>query len=195
MKTYKNLYSQVLSFENLYCAYRAARKGKRENPAVSDFEFNLESNLLRLQNELLTQTYSPGAYTNFYVHEPKRRLVSAAPFRDRVVHHALCKVIEPVWERRFIYHSYACRVGKGTHKALDQCQSWVRQYRFSMHGDIVKYFPAIDHQINNWNNLRSANRNNNNPDNRNNNIGFRLVSPKLKRMDGFPLLNRLLSRP
>jgi retron-type reverse transcriptase len=92
-------------------------------------------------------TYTPGSYTNFYIYEPKKRLISAAPFRDRVVHHALCRIIEPIWERRFIHHSYACRVGKGTHRALDQCQRWVRRYQYAFHGDIVKYFPAIDHQI------------------------------------------------
>ncbi|NJN98903.1 MAG: hypothetical protein HC875_34820, partial [Anaerolineales bacterium] len=83
----------------------------------------------------------------FFIYEPKRRLVSAAPFRDRVVHHALCRVIEPIWEARFISTSFACRVGKGTHKALDQAHAWVRQYRYAFQGDIVKYFPSIDHQI------------------------------------------------
>jgi RNA-directed DNA polymerase len=147
VKTYKNLYPQICSFETLCQAYRLARRGKRDRQAVADFEFNLESSLLRLQEELRSQTYHPGAYHNFYIFEPKRRLVSAAPFRDRVVHHALCQAIESVWEARFIHHSYACRVGKGTHAALDQAQAWVRQYRYAFHGDIVKYFASIDHQI------------------------------------------------
>lgn len=147
MKTFKNLYRQIWSFENLYQAYRLARRGKRDRAAVSDFEFNLEARLLELQAELQMQTYRPGEYHNFYIFEPKRRLVSAAPFRDRVVHHALCSVIEPIWEPRFIYHSYACRVGKGTHAALNQAQTWARQYAYVFHGDIVKYFPSIDHQI------------------------------------------------
>ena len=127
VKTYKNLYSQIHTFANLYPSYRAARRGKRDRPAVASFEFDLEHNLLEIQTELQEQSYLPGAYTNFSIYEPKRRLVSAAPFRDRVVHHALCNVIEPIWEPRFIHHSYACRVGKGTHKALDQCQTWLRQ--------------------------------------------------------------------
>ena len=147
MKTYKRLYPQICSFENLYKAYRQARRGKRQREAVASFEFDLENNLLRLQEELRAQTYQPGSYHNFYIFEPKRRLVSAAPFRDRVVHHALCQVIEPIWEARFIHHSYACRVGKGVHKALDRCQAWVRQYAYAFHGDIVKYFPSIDHLI------------------------------------------------
>lgn len=147
MKTYKNLYPQIYNFSNLYAAFRAARKGKRTRPAVALFEFELESNLLGLERDLRDQTYRPGAYTNFYIQQPKRRLISAAPFRDRVVHHALHQIIEPVWEARFIHHSYACRTGKGTHLALDQAQTWVRQYRYAFHGDIVKYFPSIDHWI------------------------------------------------
>jgi len=91
VKTYKGLYRQVYAFENLYIAFRRARRGKRDRPAVAAFEFDLERNLLRLQEEVRAQTYRPGAYTNFYIREPKRRLVSAAPFRDRVVHHALCR--------------------------------------------------------------------------------------------------------
>jgi RNA-directed DNA polymerase len=146
-KSYKNLYPQVHSFTNLYLDYRAARKGKRDQTAVASFEFDLEQNLLQLERELQSQTYRPGPYTHFTITEPKTRLVSAAPFRDRVVHHALCRVIEPLWEARFIATSFACRVGKGTHQALDQAQAWVRGYRYALKGDIVKYFPAIDHQL------------------------------------------------
>ncbi len=147
MKTYKNLYPQVYTFENLYLAYRAARRGKRARVDVAAFEFDMELHLLRLETELREQTYRPGPYHNFIIHEPKRRLVSAAPFRDRIVHHALCRVIEPIWEARFIHTSYACRVGKGTHAALDQAQAWARRYRYAFHGDIVKYFPSIDLEI------------------------------------------------
>jgi RNA-directed DNA polymerase len=147
MKTYKNLYPQIHNFGNLYIAFLAARKGKRGQVAVASFEFDLEHNLLQLEAELRDQTYRPAPYTNFYIYEPKRRLVSAAPFRDRVLHHALCQVIEPIWEARFIHTSFACRKGKGNHRALDQCHAYVRQYRYAFQGDIVKYFPAIDHQI------------------------------------------------
>jgi len=79
-----------------------------------------------LQRELHGHTYRPGPYVNFYIHDPKRRLISAAPFRDRVVHHALCNLIEPIFERSFITDSYANRVGKGTHRALDRCQQFAR---------------------------------------------------------------------
>ncbi len=147
MKTYKNLYPQIYAFASLYLAFRRARRGKRDRVAVASFEFDLEHNLLALQSDLRDQTYGPGSYTDFYVYEPKRRLVSAAPFHDRVVHHALCQIIEPIWEARFIHTSFACRAGKGTHRALDRCHAWVRQYGYAFQGDIVKYFPSIDHQI------------------------------------------------
>lgn len=92
MKTYRHLYPQVWAFDNLHAAYRAARKGKRGKVPAASFEFDLEANLIRLQNELRARTYRPGSYHGFYIHEPKRRLISAAPFRDRVVHRQLCLV-------------------------------------------------------------------------------------------------------
>ena len=147
MKTYKNLYSQVWAWDNLYCAYRKARKGKRARASVAAFEWDLEGNLVRLQDELAAQTYRPGSYDSFYIHEPKRRLISAAPFRDRVAHHALCNVIEPVFERRFIYDSYANRKGKGTHRALDRCQAFARRYRYVLPCDVRQFFPSVDHAI------------------------------------------------
>jgi retron-type reverse transcriptase len=142
-----DLYSGVWSFENLYAAYRKARKGKRGRPPAASFEFQLEDNLLQLQEELRTKTYHPGPYTSFYIHEPKRRLISAAPFRDRVVHHALCNVIEPLFERRFIFDSYANRMGKGTHRALDRCQEFARRYRYALQCDLKQFFPSIDYSI------------------------------------------------
>jgi RNA-directed DNA polymerase len=107
------LYSQIVSFENLRLAYRKASKGKRGKAPAARLEYHLEDNLVALQAELHAKTYRPGAYRSFYIKDPKRRLISAAPFRDRVVHHALCNVIEPIFERSFIYDSYANRVGKG----------------------------------------------------------------------------------
>lgn len=147
MKSYKHLYEQVCTFENLYWAYRDARRGKRSAQPVAAFEYDQESNLLALQEELYQKTYRPGAYRHFYIHEPKRRKISAAPFRDRVVHHALCRIIEPIFERYFIYDSYACRTGKGTHRALDRCQQFARRFRYVLQGDVLQFFPSIDHAI------------------------------------------------
>lgn len=140
-------YSWLCSFENLYQAYRQARRGKRGKPGVASFEFNQEAELLGLQDELLAERWQPGAYHSFFIHDPKRRLISAAPFRDRVVHHALCNLIEPVWERRFIFDSYANRVGKGTHRALQRCQEFARRYPYVLQCDLEQYFPSIDHVI------------------------------------------------
>jgi retron-type reverse transcriptase len=141
------MYTQLCSWDNLLLAYRKAAKGKRGHPNVAAFEYRLEDNLLDLQRELRDQTYQPGAYTSFYIHEPKRRLISAAPFRDRAVHHALCNLITPVFERSFIFDSYANRVGKGTHRALNRCQHFARRYRYVLQCDIRQFFPSIDHAI------------------------------------------------
>jgi RNA-directed DNA polymerase len=147
LKTYRNLYPQVHTWENLELAYRKARKGKRARDPVAAFEFDRERNLVELQEELRRKTYRPGPYHSFVIHEPKRRLISAAPFRDRVVHHALCNVIEPVFERRFIFDSYANRVAKGTHRALDRCTYFARRYRYALPCDVCQFFPSIDHAI------------------------------------------------
>lgn len=147
MKTYRGLYSQVYDFENLYLSYRAARRAKRDRAEVARFEAWVEDQLFRLQDELRDETYQPGAYRHFYIYEPKKRKISAAPFRDRVVHHALVNVIEPIFERRFIFDSYACRVGKGTHRAMDRCTHFVRGHRFVLQCDVAKFFPTIDHTI------------------------------------------------
>lgn len=142
-----DLFAQICSFENLYLAYRKARKGKRGKPGVAGFEFNQEAELLRLQEELRQGTWQPGSYTSFFIHDPKRRLISAAPFGDRVVHHALCNQIEPLWERRFIFDTYANRQGKGTHRALGRCQEFARRYPYVLQCDLEQYFAAIDHAV------------------------------------------------
>ena len=147
MKTYKHLYGQVVSFENLYWASREAARGKRGHPDVAAFEFCLEANLLRLQEDLSTKRYRPLPYDSFRIHDPKPRLISAADFRDRVVHHALVRVIEPIFERSFIADSYANRVGKGTHRALDRCQEFARRYRYVLQCDVRQFFPAVDTAI------------------------------------------------
>lgn len=141
------LWDQITCFQNLYIAYRQAAKTRHNSAAVAGFEFDLESNLLMLQQELRERTYKPGAYTSFFIHDPKRRLISAAPFRDRVVHHALVNLIEPIFERKFIYDSYANRRGKGTHRALDRCTQFLRRYDYVLPIDIVQYFPSIDHDL------------------------------------------------
>ena len=146
-KRFFNLSPQVSALLNLWQAWKDAARGKRSNPNVASFEYDLEHNLLTLQRELETQTWQPGAYYSFYILDPKRRLISAAPFRDRVVHHALCNIIEPLFERTFIGDSYANRVGKGTHRALDRAQGFARRYPYVLQCDVRQFFPSIDHAI------------------------------------------------
>jgi RNA-directed DNA polymerase len=140
-------FAQVFAFGSLLQAWRQAARGKRTSLGTARFEDGLADHLLQLQEELRSATYQSGGYTHFTIHEPKRRRISAAPFRDRVVHHALCNVIEPVFEARFIADSYANRVGKGTHRAVARLQQFARRYSYVLRLDIVKHFPAIDHAI------------------------------------------------
>jgi retron-type reverse transcriptase len=141
------MYERVYSWSNLLLAYHKAARGKRGRQAAASFEYGLADHLLDLEQALATKTYCPGAYSSFTIHEPKRRLISAAPFRDRVVHHALCNVIEPLFERSFVRDSYANRAGKGTHRALDRAQALARRHRYVLQCDIRQFFPSIDHAV------------------------------------------------
>ena len=141
------LFDKLTSWENLYRAARKTRRGKRWYSAAARFELERERELLRLQKQLRTRTYRPGPYRSFYVNEPKRRQISAAPYRDRVVHHALINVIAPLFEKNFISDSYANRVGRGTHRAVDRCQEFARRFKYVLQGDVVKFFPSVDHEI------------------------------------------------
>ncbi|EKU96835.1 Retron-type reverse transcriptase [Leptolyngbya sp. PCC 7375] len=147
MKRYGNLWPQIIAFENLLTAARKAQKGKRYRPNVLEFNHHLERSLLTLQRELRDKTYEPGKYYTFYIHDPKVRMISAAPYRDRVVHHALCNVIVPLLEPTLIGDTYANRLGYGTHRALKKFVGLARRYRYCLQCDISKYFPSIDHEI------------------------------------------------
>src|SRR5215216_6653787 len=135
-KIYNNLYDQTHHPLNLWRAYKNAARGKRYTPAVATFEYDLEKNLIEIESDLKNETYELGGYHSFQIDRPKRRLVNAAPFRDRVVQHALMNVIEPLFERQFIFDSYANRKGKGTHAALDRCTYYLRRHPYVMHLDV-----------------------------------------------------------
>lgn len=141
------MFSTITDWSNLLLAYQRASQRKRGRGNVAAFEYRLEDNLYQLQQELGQGSYRPGNYQSFFIHEPKRRLISAAPFRDRVVHHALCQVIEPLFERSFIEDSYANRLGKGTHLARNRCQEFARRFSYVLACDIRQFFPSIDHAI------------------------------------------------
>jgi RNA-directed DNA polymerase len=145
--TLRNVFERVCSFENLWLAYTRARRGKRYGEPAAWFDRRAENRILDLGVELREGRYWPGAYHHFWIREPKRRKISAAPFRDRVVHHAVINVLEPFYEARFSEASYACRRGKGTHAAMERAHWGVRNCRWLLKGDIVKFFPSVDHDI------------------------------------------------
>lgn len=140
-------WEDITSLASLHAAARRALLGKRDRVDASSFFRHLEGELLGLQQELRDGSYQPGGYRCFRIRDPKPRLISAAPFRDRVVHQALVAGLEPIFERSFIFHSYASRTGRGTHRARSRFVRWARSSRFVLKMDVRKYFPSIDHQI------------------------------------------------
>jgi len=156
-KTYKNLFEKVITIENLIDAYKNASKQKRFKKAILRFDKNLAENFLNLQKELSNKNYKHGTYKFFTLYDPKERKISAAPFRDRIVHHAVCQIIEPIFDKKFIYDSYACRDIKGSHRAVKRLQKSLiglnRQTDrqtiplYALKGDISKCFPSVNHRI------------------------------------------------
>jgi RNA-directed DNA polymerase len=147
MKRYGHLYDQITSFENLLQAAHQSQQGKRFKASTLHFNHHLEAQLIQLQTELTTQTYQPGPYRTFEIYEPKPRVISAAPYRDRVVHHAICQIISPLLERSFIPDSYANRKHHGTHRALKRFTHFANSHRYILQCDIRRYFPSIDHAL------------------------------------------------
>jgi len=146
-RRHDDLSPRIASFAALYAAARKAIKGKRKKPGAAAFMANYERELLALERELRDGTYRPGRYVEILVKDPKERLVSAAPFRDRVVHHALCAVICPLFEPGFSGHTFANRTGKGTHRAIRLYERYRDNHAHVLRADIFRYFPAIDHAI------------------------------------------------
>lgn len=146
-RTIKNLWPLLVQWDHLCLAYQRCRKRKRFKSGAVEFEFDWEFNLKQIQQELTSGRWEPGAYYNFRITDPKPRLISAAPFRDRVVHHAVVGILEPILDPKFIFDSYACRRGKGTHRALKRAEYFARRHPWCLKTDIVKFFPNIDHAI------------------------------------------------
>lgn len=145
VKRIGNLYQHLYTTGNLVLSLRKALRGKRDKPSVRAFLDNCRGNLRILQQKLAQCTWEPGVYNTFIIHEPKRRIISAAPFPDRVVHHAIINITEPVFERFSIYDSYACRRGKGLHAAISRAHSFQKTNAWFLKLDIQKYFDSIDH--------------------------------------------------
>lgn len=152
-KTFNNLYPAIYDFEKLLYAYERARKGKRDRPAVKRFHYNVESNLIDIQNHLIWGTWKTGQYRHFTLHEPVFRTGAALPFRDRVLHHSLVDALEPCFGPRMIAHTYACIANRGTHLGADKAQRMLRRVKrehgevYVLKADISKYFYNIDHRI------------------------------------------------
>ncbi|MFH0798447.1 MAG: reverse transcriptase/maturase family protein [Candidatus Woesearchaeota archaeon] len=162
MKSYIGLYPKVCSIENLELAFKKARKGKTQKPYVIAFEQNLKDNLAALRAELLFHSYRPLPLKEFVIRDPKTRKISVSDFRDRIVHHAICNIIEPIYDKTFIYDSYANRKGKGTMMAVYRLDNFIRKVSkngtavlksnnrcvrgFCLKGDIRHYFENISHK-------------------------------------------------
>ena len=166
LKTYRNLFAKVCDYDNLYDAFLNASAGKTKKQYVLDFEKNLGNNLYALQWELLTRTYKPHPLTTFTIRDPKTRKISASHFRDRVIHHAICNIIAPIFESRFIFDTFANRKGKGTLAALERFDHFMHKVTgngriiqreresipnsivgFALKADIRHYFENVDQEI------------------------------------------------
>ena len=147
MKRHGDFWTDVCTFGALIRSAHEAAKGKKDKPRIAHFLENLENEIIDLERELLANTYKPRSYRTFTVHDPKDRRICAADFRDRVAHHAVCRVLEPIFERAFIYDTYACRKDKGTHKAIRRAQHFCRRHEFFLKLDIRKFFDSVDHGV------------------------------------------------
>ena len=152
MKTYTDLYPRICTFPALYRAYQLCRKGKHEREYAIEFEQDREENLLGLRDELVDERWHPNAYSQFIVEDPKRRLINAPPFPNRVVHRVITDVVlTPIWRPTFPYDSFACIKGKGTHVAVDRLQRFVRRHPegsgYVLQLDVKSYFASINHEI------------------------------------------------
>lgn len=154
MKVAHTLYNQISSIEHLFQAWNSFKIGKRHKKDVQRFEVNLENNLFGLHEQLITKTYRHQSYVAFNIYDPKFRHIHKAIVEDRIVHHAVVSVIEPLFDKTFIYDSYSCRVSKGTHKAVERLFVFVRkvsrnytQSCFALKLDIKKYFASVNHEI------------------------------------------------
>ena len=164
MKTYNKLYEKLYSKENLISAFKKARKGKRSKNYVINFESNLNKNINILQEQLKNKKYYPSRLSKFVIRDPKTRTIHSSIFRDRIVHHAIINIIQPIFEKRFIYDSFASRKNKGTHNAVKRFESFVRKVSsngrkinhphtnnsikgYVLKADIKHYFDTVDHNI------------------------------------------------
>lgn len=154
MKIYTNLFSKIISLENLFISFDEFKTDKRNNKDVLRFEWNLESNIANLNRELKYHNYQHGVYTKFRICDPKPRIIHKATVRDRVLHHAIFRILNPIFEPCFISHSFSCQVGKGTHRGVKTLANILRKVSqnntspcFALKCDIKQFFGSVDHSI------------------------------------------------
>ncbi len=147
MRRVNQLFCHLTDFGNLYQAWQKARQGTGWNHETRCFSFHLERELLSIQQQLLDAHYQPSSFRYFSIRDPKPRRIAVAPFKDRVVHHALIQILMPVYESTFIFDSYATRKNKGTHKAIIRAQQFSRRYRWYYKCDIRHFFETVDHDV------------------------------------------------
>lgn len=146
MKRTGYLYDKIYDWDNLLLAYHKASRGKH-GEAAEEYNYCWEQYLFQAQQSLSEGSYRFGDYRQFTIHEPKERVITSAPFRDRVVHHAICNILGPVLDKPLIVDSYACRKGKGLHRAVKKAFYWYKQSSHHYRLDISKYYYTIDHAI------------------------------------------------
>ncbi len=147
MKSFGGLFERIVRFETLDAAMHRAARGKRDRAPIARFLSDAARELAQLRDEVLCGSYQPRPLTQFRIRDPKPRLISCADFRDRVLHHAVCAQIAPIIERRFIHGNCACRVGKGSHRAVLQAHKYARRFKFWLRTDIRHYYETIDHDV------------------------------------------------
>ena len=147
MKRVDNLFEQITDLDNLKLAYLKAMKGKRYTPAALIYGNKVDEKLFSLKVQLKNEIYNHGKYRQFKIYDPKERIITAASFEDRIIHHAIMLILEPVFEKQFIFHTYACRKGKGTHKALEYASKKAKQCEYFLKLDVRKYFDNVNHTV------------------------------------------------
>lgn len=146
MKRKDNLFEHITDFNNLRTAYLKALKGKRFSNTALIFDLKADENLYRMKTVLEKNAYKIGNYRQFKIYDPKERVITAASFDDRIVHHSIMNILEAVFERQFIFHTYACRKQKGTHKAVQYVFKKSKNCKYFLKLDVKKYFDSISHK-------------------------------------------------
>ena len=148
MKRYGNLFDNVIDYDNLVAAERKAGVKKGSRKSIIFIRNDVHKHLKILHNDLIFGTYKNSKYNIYHIYEPKLRIIYTLPyFPDRIVHHAIMNILEQIWDKQFIYDSYACRKGKGQHKGVIRCMQFVRKYKYCLKCDISQFYISIDHDV------------------------------------------------